>query len=136
MQLFRNRFLFTAGLALLAASLAYPQWGPPGGPYQPDSVTALVDRVHTDLNRGYRVWGLSHGDRDRLNNAERQLRDFEKKWRRGKFDKGELDESIAAVQHVLDNNHLTGAERDALWDDVTQLRNMREAYNRHEIGRW
>jgi hypothetical protein len=37
---------------------------------------------------------------------------------------------------VLDNNRLTGRERDALWSDVEQLRRMREAYDRHEIGRW
>jgi len=35
---------------------------------------------------------------------------------------------------VVDNNHLSGRERDALYNDLDQLRNMREAYNRHEIG--
>jgi len=121
---------------LVSGTLAYAQWGPRGGPYQPDSVSGLINRVHSDLNHGYSVWRLSHGDQDRLTHAEHQLRDFDKKWRRGKFDKGELDESIGAIQHVLDNNHLNGRERDALWDDVTQLRRMREAYDHHEIGRW
>jgi hypothetical protein len=45
-----------------------------------------------------------------------------------------LDGSIGAIQHVLDDNHLRGGERDALWNDVGELRGMREAYDRHEIG--
>lgn len=126
--------LFAAAFFRFVTS-APAQYGPAGGPYQPDSVTSLVDKVHADLNRGYDQWRLSKGDRDRLNNAEKQLREFASDWRRGKFDKGNLDDSIAAVQHVLDNNHLTGDARDALSSDVEQLRNLREAYNRHEIGR-
>ena len=120
----------TSGLVLHA------QYGRPGGPYQPESVSALVDRVHDDLNHGYNVWHLREDDRDRLNKAEHQLRDFAKAWRNGKFDKGELDEAISGVQHVLDKNRLSGRERDDLWNDVESLRRMREAYDRHEIGRW
>jgi hypothetical protein len=30
---------------------------------------------------------------------------------------------------------LSGRERDALWNDVEELRRMRAAYDRHEIGR-
>jgi hypothetical protein len=106
-----------------------------GGPrYDPDSVSALVDRVHVDLDHAYAAWHFSNGDRKRLNDAEKQLRDFARKWRRNHFDKGELDEAISSIQHVLDNNHLTGQARDALSDDVNQMRQMREAYDRHEIG--
>ena len=117
-------------------TLARAQYGPPGGPYQPNSVNALVDRVHADLNRGYGEWRISHNDRNRLNDAEKRLRSFARDWQHGRFDKDDLDDSISAVQHVLDNNHLSGAARDALWDDVQSLRRMREAYDRHEIGRW
>ena len=115
---------------------AWAQYGPPGGPYQPDSVSGLVDRVHSDLNRGYERWHISHDDHERLNKAERKLRAFAEDWRHGKFDKGDLDESIGSIQHVLDNNHLSGPERDALFSDVSDLRQMRVAYDRHEIGNW
>lgn len=130
-----NVMLFTAAL-LGCGAIGQAQYGPAGGPYHPDSVSNLVDKVHTDLNRGYDQWHLSNGDRDRLNNAEKRLRSFARDWRRTRFDKGDLDGAIAAIQHVLDNNHLTGPERDDLWSDVEQLRRMREAYDRHEIGRW
>jgi len=125
----------TAALASLTLP-AFAQYGAPGGPYQPNSVTALVEKVHTDLDRGYERWHLSNGDRNRLNNAEKKLRGFARDWQHGKFDKGDLDDAIAAIQHVLDNNHLEGAERDDLSRGVDQLRQMREAYDRHEIGRW
>ena len=135
MRSFVKGIFFTA-IILRLATLASAQYGPAGSPYQPESVSALVDKVHVDLNHGYDQWHLSNGDRGRLNHAEKQLREFANDWRRGKFDKGNLDDSISAVQHVLDNNHLSGAARDALWSDVEQLRRMREAYDRHEIGRW
>src|SRR6516162_4213689 len=109
-----HRTIFQLVLFVVLAAcvaVARAQYGPDGD-YMPDRVDALVERVHADLNHGYAVWRLSDGDRDRLNHAERELREFAKQWRRRKFDKDKLDDSIAAVQHVLDNNHLKGRERD------------------------
>jgi hypothetical protein len=131
-----KKILTFASLAILASGLMLRAQFGPRELYRPEAVSALVDRVHEDLNRGYEVWHLRNGDRDRLTHAEHQLRNFSRDWSRGKFDKDDLDQSIAAVQHVLDNNRLNGRERDALWSDVEQLRRMREAYDRHEIGRW
>ena len=129
-----NRLFVAGTIALFLIALA-PQMNAQldRDLYHPREVSALVDRVHDDLNRAYGVWHASGGDRDRLNHAEKQLRDFAQKWNKGRFDKGELDEAIAGVQHVLDNNRLPDRERDALSSDVAQLRGMREAYNRHEI---
>lgn len=115
------------------APQAHAQFGPENR-YSPRQVDALIDRVHEDLNHAYGVWHFSDSDRDRLNNAEKQLREFAQKWDKGKFDKGELDDAVGAIQHVLDNNKLPADGRDALSDDVTQLRRMRDAYDRHEIG--
>jgi hypothetical protein len=118
---------------LMLGPAAYAQFGA-SNLYSPTEVSALIDRVHTDLDHAYRVWHFSDSDKDRLNHAEKQLREFAEKWNHGKFDKGELDDAIGAVQHVLDNNKLPGESRDALSDDVGRLRRMREAYDRHEIG--
>jgi hypothetical protein len=125
---------FLGGLILVTLTVSgQAQFGPEGR-YRPERVSALIDRVHADLNQGYAVWHLRHGDRERLTHAERQLRDFAKHWEHGKFDKGNLDGSIGDVQKVIDDNHLSGRERDALWNDVEELRRMREAFDRHEIG--
>ena len=122
------------GVSILSfgLSVAYGQFEKPR--YDPASVSALVDQVHTDLNRAYDSWHLSGGDRDRLNHAEKELREFAQKWSNRNFDKGELDDAISGIQHVLDSNRLSGPARDTISDDITQLRNMREAYDRHEIG--
>jgi hypothetical protein len=128
-----NVWLVTAAMFAIGAT-AHAQTVPTAGPYTPDAVNALVDKVQTDLNQGYSHWRLANGDHERLNKAEKRLRGFAADWRRGKFDKGDLDDSISAIQHVLDNNHLSGTERDALWSDTEQLRRMREAYDRHDMG--
>ena len=127
--------LFGALLANFGIA-AQAQYGPPGGPYRPDRVSALVEKVHVDLNRGYNQWNLSKADQKRLNRAGELLSEFSRDWYQAKFNRGALDAAIASVQHVLDKNHLYGRERDALWNDVERLRQMRLAYDRHEIGRW
>ena len=124
-------FIAPAALVLAFGLGAQAQFAP--DQYSPSSVSQLVDRVHSDLDSAYGRFRFTHGDRDRLNHAEKELRDFSQKWDRGNFDKGELDDAIAGVQHVLDNNHLHSADRDALSGDVNQLRQMREAYDRNEI---
>jgi hypothetical protein len=126
------RSLFIAA-AVMVAGTAYGQFGTDNR-YSPTEVSALVDRVHEDLNHAYGVWHFSGSDRDRLNKAEKELREFAQKWSKGKFDKGDLDDAIEAIQHVLDDNKLPQESRDALSDDVGRLRRMREAYNHHEIG--
>jgi uncharacterized protein YfaT (DUF1175 family) len=133
MQRSVNGALITGALVIFG-TLAQAQYGPRER-YEPRSVSGLVDRVHADLNRSYEGgWRFTEGDRKRLDHAEHELRDFAKQWYRGRFDKGELDEAIASIQHVVDNNHMPPRHRDALYDDLAQLRGMREAYNRHEIG--
>jgi hypothetical protein len=125
--------LFSIGTA---GALLFAQFEQPQGPYGPAAVNTLVDRVHQDLNRGYSVWNLPGDERGRLNHAEHDLRSFAHDWDHGRFAKGDLDHSIGAIQHVLDRNQLSGPERDALSADVDQLRHLRDAYDRHEIGNW
>jgi hypothetical protein len=101
--------------------------------YDAGSVSAVIDRVHTDLNHAYGVWHFSNDDRDRLTHAEKDLRDFSGKWDHGKFDKGQLSGAIDSIQRVLDKNRMPTETRDAISDDITQLRRMREAWEHHEI---
>jgi hypothetical protein len=128
-----STFALIAGMLLASGSAAYAQFG--GGPrYDAHSVTALVDRVHSDLDHAYGVWHFSNDDRDRLNHAEKELREFAQTWDKGKFEVGRLDDAIGSIQHILDKNKLPETDRAALSDDVTQLRRMREAYKNHDIG--
>ncbi len=127
-----NRIALAAATLLVAATVTQAQFGPEPR-YDAGSVSTLVDRVHADLNHAYGEWHFSDADRDRLNHSEKELRDFVTKWETGKFDKGQLDGAIDSVQHVLDNNRMPVGDRDALSEDLSQLRKMREAHDRHEI---
>jgi len=126
--------LFAASL-FAVSTLAFAQYGPPreAPEYNPRWVSGLIDRVHSDLNRAYGVWQFSGGDRHRLDRAEKELREFAGKWNRGRFDKGELDDAISGIQHVVDNNRMPPREREALNDDANQLRGLREAYDHGRI---
>jgi hypothetical protein len=133
---FMSRFLaivFVAGTCLTCAPLVLAQFDG-GTRYDAHSVSTLVDRVHDDLDHAYRLKHFSNDDRERLNRAEKELREFAQTWDKGKFDVGRLDEAIGGIQHVLDNNKLPENARLPISDDVTQLHRMREAYKRHEIG--
>jgi ribosomal 50S subunit-associated protein YjgA (DUF615 family) len=127
-----NRTTLPVASLFIAASLLTAQFEPEPK-YDAAAVSALVDRVHEDLDHAYGVFHFSNADRDRLNHAEKDLREFSQKWEHGKFDKGQLNGAIESVQHVLCNNKLPAEQRDALSGDITQLRRMREAYERHEI---
>jgi len=127
-----NRFAIAAATLLATATLMNAQFESEAR-YDAGTVSALVDRVHDDLNHAYGAWQFSDADRDRLNHSEKELREFAKKWEAGKFDKGQLDGAIDSVQHVLDSNNMPVRDRDGLSDDLTQLRRMRAAHDHHEI---
>jgi hypothetical protein len=129
----KHLFAVVVLVGLLSIGISRAQFGP-GPKYEPSAVTALVDRVHADLNHAYSVFHFSGDDRERLNKAEKESREFAQKWAKGKFDKDQLDDVISSIQHVLDNNKLPEEARDSISMDVAQLRNMRDAYDRHEIG--
>ncbi|HEX5431799.1 MAG TPA: hypothetical protein VFW83_07525 [Bryobacteraceae bacterium] len=122
-----------AGVFLATVPLASAQFRNRGH-YDSRAVSNLIDRVHLDLNHAYSVYHFSSDDHNRLNDAEKNLREFAQKWDKGHFDKDQLDDVISSIQHVLDNNKLPTDVRDAISSDVQQLRAMREAYSRHEIG--
>ena len=131
-----SRFLtiaFVAGTLLIYSPVARAQFDG-GARYDAHSVSALMDRVHADLDHAYGVWHFSNEDREHLNRAEKELREFAQTWDKGKFDVGRLDNAIGSIQHVLDSNKLPESDRTAISDDVTQLHRMREAYKNHEIG--
>lgn len=123
---------FATALLLVSSFAAHAQFAPPAE-YDADSVNALVHQVQFDLNAAYGNFHTPKADRDRLNDAEKHLTRFSNIWSRGSFNEGELQDVISHVQKVLNKNELPIADRDALTRDMTQLRRMGEAYERHEI---
>jgi hypothetical protein len=93
------------------------------GPYA--RARGLVGRVLRDLERAQRMAPVAGKQRERYENAQRHLSQFDERLSRGDFDKDKLDEAIADVHNVVKNNVLSPRSRDQLRDDVEDLRSMR-----------
>jgi hypothetical protein len=88
----------------------------------------LIEQVRSDL--GYaRSAVYSRGEAKRLDKASEELGEFQRKWNGGRFDRHELDDSIAAIQRVVDHNGLDERARSTLWNDVQRLRDFRAQYD-------
>ena len=89
-----------------------------------------LDRVVRDLDRAASGMGyLSRGEAKRVNHALEEIREFQQKRARGRFDKGELDDVISGLQHVVDKNRLEFRDRDILLNDLGMLREFRSGYS-------
>lgn len=90
-----------------------------------DDIRGLVDRTQSDLRAAS---GLEHGDKQhgRSQHAQDTLSKFDRKLVKGKFDKGELNQSIEHLKAVVDHNTLQPSSRDALMHDLNDLRAARE----------
>jgi hypothetical protein len=104
---------------LCFASVAFAQTGA-----YPDART-LVDHVQVDLKQAADFSHKNGKERERIDNAQKHLSEFDRHLDQGKFDKGKLDESINDVKNVIDHNTLTPEQRDSLHSDIRQLRLLR-----------
>ena len=82
------------------------------GEYGP--ARSLVGRVQNQLRRTERFSQPEGKERERIQNAQRHLSEFDRKLSRGEFDKDKLDEAIDDVKNVLDHNTLPPEGRDDL----------------------
>jgi hypothetical protein len=84
----------------------------------------LIEQVRSDLSYAQSSV-YSRGEAKRLNKANEELWEFQRKFNAGRFDRHELDDSIAAIQRVVDHNGLDERARSMLWNDVQRLRDFR-----------
>jgi hypothetical protein len=93
----------------------------------PNNRGGLIEQVRSDL-RYAQSSVYSRGEAKRLDKAREELGEFERKWNAGRFDRHELDDSISALQKVVDHNGLDERGRSILWNDVQRLRDFRAQY--------
>ncbi len=98
------------------------------GPY--GRARDLVSRVQRDVARAQKMAPVAGRQRDRYDNAQRHLAEFDNSLSRGDFDKDKLDQAIEDVNNVVKNNPLSPRSRDDLRDDLADLRSMRAARGR------
>ena len=91
---------------------------------------SLIDRTQNDLRQA-EDFERHHGKEvTRYQNAQRHLSEFDKDLTKGHFDKGKLDTAITDVKNVVENNTLNPEGRDALGNDLRDLRVARAEHDR------
>lgn len=119
-------------LTLSMAADAQSRYAQPRGYGYGQGQPSVIGRVMTDLNRAASNSRLDNHERNHFEQVANNLRDFEAKFARGKFDTGNLDRAIGNLQHLADSDRIRGRERDLLARDADELRRfraMRGGYN-------
>ncbi len=86
----------------------------------------LVSRVQEDLRRAVEFNRDKEKERQRYEDAQHHLSEFDKDLRRDHFDKGKLDQSIDDLKDLVQKNTLESHDRDALAADLADLRALRD----------
>jgi len=118
-----------AGASLLLMALGayaqdYPRYRDDDRYAGRDNRGNLVDKVQADLRYAQSAAYL-RGETRRLDKAREELWEFQRKWNAGRFDRHELDDSIAAIQKAVDHDGLNERSRAMLWNDLRELRDFR-----------
>lgn len=92
---------------------------------------SVVDRTQNDLRAASEFERHKGKEISRYENAQRHLSDFDRELTRGHFDKGRLDHAIDDMKDVVNHNTLDPTNRDALRNDLADLRILREDHDRH-----
>jgi hypothetical protein len=139
-------------LALCTAATAqnrgrYP-YDPPRGGYGygdaynrsgPDAYSrnqpSVVGRVMVDLDRAARSARLDDHELNHFREVSKNLREFEDRLARGKFDNGKLDKAIGNLSHLADSDRIRGRERDMLRRDLDDLRRFRATRGSYDQNR-
>ena len=86
----------------------------------------FFDRVRQDIEHAESATFPFGKDQWRLERTKQELNELQGKLSAGRYDERELDEVIDAMQRVLQDNRLSGRDRDVLSDDLRRLREFRE----------
>jgi hypothetical protein len=86
----------------------------------------VVAHVQEDLQRAADFTRNNDKERDRYHSVQHHLSEFDRDLRGGHFDKGKLDEAIDDLKNVVKNNTLESRDRDALAQDLSDLRTLRD----------
>ena len=94
-----------------------------------DAARDLVARTQEDLRRAADFTKVKKDERERVENAQKHLSDFDRGLTRNKFDKDKLNDAIEDLKNVVEHNTLGGEDRDALTRDLGDLRAMRARHD-------
>jgi hypothetical protein len=88
----------------------------------------IFERVREDVRHVFDSF-QSDDDRRRLYRVIQELNEMQDKLANGRYDEGELNDVIEALQRVTRENRLSRRDRDVLSDDLERLRDFRSRHN-------
>jgi hypothetical protein len=86
----------------------------------------LFERVRDDLEHVQSVTFPVGADQYRLVRTKQELNELQGQMASGRWDRRQLDDVIGALARVIDDNRLSGRDRDILRDDLNRLRELRD----------
>lgn len=112
--------------AVLISSTAMAQYPRDDRGYERrDGGFNVIRAVQADLERAASRGRLGGRERSRIDQALRNLNDFERDMSRGRFDRHALDKAIGRVDDVVRRGALDNRERNILIGDLNRLRQFR-----------
>ncbi len=120
--------LLAAPLAMTQTTFNRPNLNQPSAndPYQ--SGLKLYYKTWADLNAAQKNVAPYPGDWYRFDQALGQMDLLERTWSDGSYTRAQLNEAIDDVQFVLRVDNLSSQDRQALDQDLNQLRDVRIRY--------
>jgi hypothetical protein len=85
----------------------------------------LFQRIREDLDHATSGAFPFTGDRARLDRTRMELNELQEKLARGFYDERQLDETMGALQAVVEGNRLAPRDRAMLTDDLKRMRDFR-----------
>jgi hypothetical protein len=124
-----KRLLVSCLVAMFPLLAAQPIASPYYSADEYQNARSLFGKIRADLNRAAEndVTALQ-GDGARFAIARMQIGQLENHWEQAHFDTNEFDNTYTALRMVLNDNRLTGHDRDALSADESRLLEFRSEY--------
>ena len=89
----------------------------------------FFERIREDVDHVQSHAFSSGGDQYRFARTRQELDELQSKLAAGRYDQQELDEVIAALDHVVRDNRLSGRDREILSDDLNRMRDFRARHD-------
>lgn len=90
-----------------------------------DRARDLIARTQEDLRRIADLTREKKDERERIDNVQKHLSEFDRELSKNKFDKDKLDTAIDDLKNLVEHNTLAVEDRDLLNRDLEELRQMR-----------
>ena len=88
------------------------------------NIDHLFDRLRVDLDRVHAGTLPFTGDRSRVVMAREKVNDCQRMVNSGDYDRSTFNQTVSAIQRVVDLNRLSDQNRNDLVADISELRNL------------